>query len=107
MDKLIEILSVEDYQKAIENKSIIVFSTYWCPDCHFMKTYIGDVVDQNPEYKFYYIDRDRLIDLCIHLEILGIPSFVAYDQGKEIGRFVSKLRKTQAEVQSFIDGLGE
>ena len=107
MDKLIEILSVEDYQKAIENKSIIVFSTSWCPDCHFMKTYIGDVVYQNPEYKFYYIDRDRLIDLCIHLEILGIPSFVAYDQGKEIGRFVSKLRKTQAEVQSFIDGLGE
>ena len=39
MDKLVELLSVEDYKKAIENKSIIVFSTSWCPDCHFMKTY--------------------------------------------------------------------
>ncbi|WP_173434385.1 thioredoxin family protein [Sharpea azabuensis] len=107
MDKLVELLSVEDYKKAIENKSIIVFSTSWCPDCHFMKTYIGEIVDEYPKYKFYYIDRDKLLDLCIELEILGIPSFVAYDHGQETGKFVSKLRKTKAEVESFIDGLGE
>ena len=28
MDKLVELLSVEDYKKAIENKSIIVFQLH-------------------------------------------------------------------------------
>ena len=46
-----------------------------------------------------------MLDLCIELKILGIPSFVAYDKGEELGRFVSKLRKTEEEVQSFIDSI--
>ena len=49
------------------------------------------------------IDRDEMVDLCIDLDILGIPSFIAYKDGKEVSRFVSKLRKTQEEIQSFID----
>ncbi|MDD8056320.1 MAG: thiol reductase thioredoxin, partial [Thomasclavelia ramosa] len=37
--------------------------------------------------------------------ILGIPSFVAYNDKEESGRFVSKLRKTKEEIQAFIDTL--
>ena len=39
------------------------------------------------------------------LDILGIPSFVAYNDKEESGRFVSKLRKTKEEIQAFIDTL--
>ena len=52
-----------------------------------------------------YINRDDMLDLCIELKILGIPSFIAYDKGQELGRLVSKLRKTEEEVQSFIDSI--
>jgi len=100
-----EILTYEDYQKCILKKTILVFSTTWCPDCHFLKTFIDDLVLKNSQWNFYYIDRDKMVDLCIDLDIMGIPSFVAYNEGKEVGRFVSKLRKTQAEIQDFIDGL--
>jgi thioredoxin-like negative regulator of GroEL len=105
MDNLIKIKSVEEYKSAILEKSIIVFSTTWCPDCHFLKTYINDLVENNKDWKFFYIDRDELVDLCIDLDILGIPSFIAYNEGKELSRFVSKLRKTQEEVQAFIDAI--
>jgi len=37
------------------------------------------------------------------LDIFGIPSFIAYENGIEIGRFVSKLRKTKNEIESFLD----
>ena len=93
MDKLIQLHSLEEFKEAIQNKCIIVFSTDWCPDCLYMKTYIEHVVENNPAYQFYYVNRD------------GIPSFVAYDKGEELGRFVSKLRKTEEEVQSFIDSI--
>ena len=43
-----------------------------------------------------------MIDLCVDLEILGIPSFIAYDKGEELSRFVSKLRKTKPEIISML-----
>ncbi|SIE49450.1 Uncharacterised protein [Mycobacteroides abscessus subsp. abscessus] len=36
----------------------------------------------------------------------GIPSFIAFRDGEESGRFVSKDRKTQEEIENFIAGLG-
>lgn len=105
MDKLIDILSLEDFEKAKMEKSIFMFTASWCPDCVFVKPFIGQIVDDNPEFKFYKIDRDQFIDLCKDLDILGIPSFVAYDKGEETGRFVSKLRKTKQEIQDFINSV--
>lgn len=105
MDHLVQIHDLSAYEKAIQGHAMLVFSTTWCPDCHFLKTFIDDLVKDNPEWTFYYIDRDELTDLCIDLQIMGIPSFIAYNQGKEVGRLVNKLRKTQVEIQNFIDSL--
>ncbi|MFQ6862129.1 MAG: thioredoxin family protein [Beduini sp.] len=105
MENLIDILSLEDFEKATQEKSIFMFTAGWCPDCVFVKPFIGQIVSDNPEFKFYKIDRDQFIDLCKDLDIMGIPSFVAYDKGVETGRFVSKLRKTKQEIQNFIDSV--
>ena len=37
MDQLIEINSLEEYEKAIQTKSIILFTASWCPDCMFIQ----------------------------------------------------------------------
>lgn len=105
MDKFIEIKTLEDYNKAIQNKSILLFTANWCPDCMFIKPFIGEIVDQYKEYTFYSVNRDDMLELCKELDILGIPSFVAFNEGKEIGRFVSKLRKTKEEIIAFIESL--
>ncbi|MFT9270602.1 MAG: thioredoxin family protein, partial [Lentilactobacillus hilgardii] len=39
--------------------------------------------------------------------VMGIPSFVAYDNGQEIGRFSNPDRKTKQEVEKFIDSLNK
>ena len=54
---------------------------------------------------FIYVDRDQYLDICIQHEVLGIPSFIAYKNGEEKGRFVSKLRKTKHEIDEFLGGL--
>lgn len=48
-----------------------------------------------------------MIDLCIDLNILGIPSFIAFKNGKEVARYVNKLRKTQEQIQDFINNIEE
>ncbi|WP_249030438.1 thioredoxin family protein [Tannockella kyphosi] len=106
MDKLIEILSLEQFENACKEKSVFLFTADWCPDCVFIKPFIGEIVEANKDYTFYMINRDNFIDLCKDLDVLGIPSFVAFDNGEVIGRFVSKLRKSREEIQAFIDTLG-
>jgi hypothetical protein len=34
--------------------------------------------------------------------ILGIPSFVAYTDGRELVRYVNKLRKSREEIEQFL-----
>ncbi len=98
--------SMEQFQQLKENgRHVFVFSADWCPDCRFIEPFMPDVVKKFPDYEFILVDRDKFIDLCQELDIYGIPSFVAYDNGKELGRFVSKDRKTQQEIEQFIQSL--
>lgn len=98
--------SIEQFEK-LKNKGkhLFVFSADWCPDCHFANLYLSEVEEKYKEYTFILIDRDEFLDLCGQLDIYGIPSFVAYEDGKELGRFVSRDRKTKEEVESFIESL--
>jgi thiol-disulfide isomerase/thioredoxin len=88
-----------------DGSHIFVFSAGWCPDCRFIDPFMPEVETKFSEYTFVHIDRDDFIDLCQQLDVYGIPSFLAYENGKELGRFVSKDRKTQEEIESFINGL--
>jgi thiol-disulfide isomerase/thioredoxin len=98
--------SVERYRKLVnEGKHIFMFSADWCPDCRFIDPILPDVEKQFSEFSFIYVDRDQFIDLCGELGIFGIPSFIAFKEGNEIGRFVSKNRKTKEEIENFIKGL--
>lgn len=81
---------------------VMVWSAAWCPDCVFIKPFMPEVEADFKDMHFYEVDRDDLLDEAIDLKILGIPSFIVYKDGKEAGRFVSKLRKTKAEIEAFL-----
>lgn len=88
-----------------EGKHIFMFSADWCPDCRVIDPVLPEIEENNPQYTFVYVDRDEFIDLCADLGVFGIPSFVAFDNGKELGRYVSKDRKTKEQIEEFIQGL--
>lgn len=101
-----KLASIEEYEQLKENgKYILMFSAQWCGDCRFIEPFMPEVADKYSEFTFIYVDRDEFIDLCVELDIFGIPSFVAIENGKELGRFVSKDRKTQDEIEQFIAAL--
>jgi thiol-disulfide isomerase/thioredoxin len=103
MEKLI---SIEQFQQIKEEgKTIFLFSADWCPDCRFIEPVLPEIENKYTDYQFVYVDRDQFIDLCAELDVFGIPSFIAYENGKEIGRFVSKDRKTKEEIEQFIENL--
>ncbi|MGD6802630.1 thioredoxin family protein [Rossellomorea aquimaris] len=88
-----------------EGKHIFMFSADWCSDCRVIDPVLPEIEENNSQYTFVYVDRDEFIDLCADLGVFGIPSFVAFDNGKELGRYVSKDRKTKEQIEEFIQGL--
>lgn len=89
---------------ASDKLTVVVFKTTWCKDCHFIDPFIGDVEAAYADrLSLAEVDRDDLADLCAELNILGIPSFIAFKGGQEVVRFVSKLRKTREEIEQFLD----
>lgn len=86
-------------------KVVLFFTAGWCPDCRFIKPAMPEIEADFSDYTFYSIDRDENVDLAASLNIFGIPSFIVYDQGQEIGRFVNKDRKTKQQVEDFLRNL--
>jgi len=84
--------------------TVAVFKTTWCKDCHFIEPFMPAVVEAYQDrLHFIELDRDEVPELCEELNILGIPSFIVFREGKELVRFVSKLRKTREEIEQFLD----
>ncbi|MCA0992378.1 thiol reductase thioredoxin [Bacillus hwajinpoensis] len=93
----------EEYLEAIkEGKSVLLFSADWCPDCRVIEPFLPELEKEYSEMDFYYVDRDDHIELCQEMDIFGIPSFVAFKDGEETGRFVSKMRKSKEEIEEFL-----
>lgn len=95
--------SIEQFKVMIKTESVIaMFSAGWCPDCRVIEPVLPEIEAAHPDYTFIQVDRDQFIDLCQDYDVFGIPSFLAFRNGKEIGRFVSKDRKTKEEIMTFI-----
>lgn len=98
--------SMEQFEQ-LKNEAAVVFlfSANWCKDCVFIDPFMPEVEEKFSSFRFVKVDRDQFIDLCIELDIFGIPSFIGFKNGVETGRFVSKDRKTQEEIEEFITNL--
>lgn len=98
--------TVEQFNNLKNNENVImIFTAGWCPDCRVIEPELPAIEAGFPEYTFVEVNRDQFIELCQEYDIFGIPSFLAFRNGQEAGRFVSKDRKTREEIEQFIQGL--
>jgi len=98
-----EINTIERFTQLKQKRTIFVFTANWCPDCSAIKPFLPMLEIKYDRFQWAIINRDKFLTLGRDLDIFGIPSFIAYENGIEIGRFVSKLRKTKNEIESFLD----
>ena len=98
-------VNAEQLQKYLKGQVVLMFTADWCPDCQFIKPAMPEVEKDFADVKFYAVDRDENLDLATELNVMGIPSFIAYRDGQEIGRFVNKDRKTKQQVEDFLSNL--
>ncbi|KGX89156.1 thioredoxin family protein [Pontibacillus litoralis] len=98
--------SMEQYEQWMQKgKVVFLFSADWCPDCRVIEPFLPEVEEKFDHYQFVYVDRDEFIDLCADLGVFGIPSFIVTEDGKELGRLVSKERKSQQQIEAFLESV--
>lgn len=103
MDK---ISSAAEFQVAIQSPrlTIAVFKADWCSDCKFIDPFMPEVETKYEDrLTLVEVDVDAVGEVSQEQNILGIPSFVAYSDGRELVRFVNKLRKSREEIENFLD----
>ncbi|AMA73055.1 MULTISPECIES: thioredoxin family protein [Aneurinibacillus] len=101
-----EIKTAEQFREAIQSDELTVakFYTDWCPDCHRIDPFMPEVEEAyKDKVTFISVDRDAFPELSEELNIFGIPSFVAFRNGREIVRFVSRAGKTREEIETFLN----
>ena len=105
MEKLAKMDKKALEEKLSTGKYVLFFTADWCPDCRFIKPAMPEIEANFSQFEFILVDRDENIDLCQEMMIMGIPSFVVYEDGKEKARFVNKDRKTKKEVEEFLNNI--
>ena len=101
---MIQIKNYEQWRKAIhgDRMAVFVFSSPFCGDCIYIEPFMPEIEADFPQLDFYQVDRDAFMEDCLMLGIMGVPSFLVFQKGKEKGRFVSKLRKSKEEIENFL-----
>ncbi|GGJ26844.1 thioredoxin family protein [Paenibacillus hunanensis] len=94
----------EQYRNLIDGQeyTVIKFDTNWCPDCKTLDRFMGDIIDQNPEKRFFAMDAEKFQDLAEQNEVRGIPSLLVYRGGEKIAHLHSKFAKTPAQVSEYL-----
>ena len=105
MEKLAKMDKKALEEKLSTGKYVLFFTADWWPDCRFIKPAMPEIEANFSQFEFILVDRDENIDLCQEMMIMGIPSFVVYEDGKEKARFVNKDRKTKKEVEDFLNNI--
>lgn len=79
-----------------------LFSANWCGDCRVIEPGLPELEEKYAQFKFVKVDRDEFIDLAIEHDIMGIPSFLVYQKGQQVGSYIGKERKTIEQIDTFL-----
>lgn len=90
-----------------QGQQIYVFSAEWCKDCIALNSYIDNIIKQNEQWEFIYVDVDKNPSIAQEHSIMGIPSFVAKIDGHIVSDLISKDYKSESLINSWIKTIGK
>ena len=100
-----QIKTEDEFSEVIQSDQpvIIKFFADWCPDCKRMDMFIGDVIEEFEDYKWYQVNSDEVKGLAEKYEVMGIPSILVFKNGKKIAHQHSANTKSPESVSGFLN----
>lgn len=102
-----KITSEQEYLNQIQQEQLTVgiFTTNWCPDCKRLDLFIDEIVEKNPDKKWFKIDRDEFTEISDSQNVMGIPSLLVFKNGEKIAHLHSANAKTADSVNEFLKNI--
>ncbi|EKU50255.1 thioredoxin family protein [Staphylococcus massiliensis] len=94
--------SEQQFETLKNEQTVFMFTAGWCPDCRVIEPELPNLESKYPEYNFISVDRDQFIDLAVEHDIMGIPSFLLFKDGKLQGSYIGKERKSIEQIDAFM-----
>lgn len=80
-------------------RNVMFLSADWCGDCRAIKPFIQNIKDTvSQTANWFDADRDDNLDVATAYNLRGIPSFVLFENGKEISRIGHGERLTPKQI---------
>ncbi|WP_044641249.1 thioredoxin family protein [Risungbinella massiliensis] len=98
-------LTQQDFQNFIESgKKVVEFSASWCIDCKRIAPDLPEIEGQfQGKFDFAELDVDDAREVAEKYNVKGIPTFIVFQDGKEVDRLPSRDAKTKEQVVDFLE----
>lgn len=83
-------------------KKLLHFSApAWCVPCQKTQPIIDNFILNNPDIEYKNFNVDDEVELTRQYEVIGIPTFLFYRDGKQVNRHVGTI--TEAQLGNFFN----
>ena len=86
-------------EKISKGKTLIKYSTSWCAPCRQLAPIIEELSKEIKDINFYEIDADESPDIASQYDVMGIPTLILFNNGKEIRRIVGLRSKEEIKKE--------
>lgn len=88
--------------------SVVQFTADWCVDCKRVAPLLPELEARFADrFRFGQLDVDEARSIAEKYHVKGIPTFIVFQDGKELGRLPSRNAKTIEQIESFLEQMAE
>lgn len=100
-----ELKTTKDFEEFLKDEKVMIecYAT-WCPDCHRIDPYLDEWDERyKNEFAFARLNFEEVPEVSEQFDVRGIPTFLAFENGKLTNRLYSRDAKSKEQVENFLN----